>query len=305
MIAAVTGGTGFIGAALVSRLQASRRFSEVRVLSRRGGEIPGAHVVPADLLDGPLEAFVQGADLLFHCAGEVRREEAMRAVHVEGTRRLLDAARGRVGRWVQLSSVGAYGGAVREGVIEEGSPLFPQGEYEVTKTQADELVTGAGIPSVILRPSIVFGPGMRNRSVYQLAAAVDRGLFFFIGRGAVANYVYVDDVADALIACGCLPGASGVYLLSDDRPMEAFVGALAAALGKVAPRWRAPESVARLAARVMAPLPGFPLSASRVEALTRKVHYSSRRIQRELGYSFGVSIEEGLRRLVADWRRAA
>jgi nucleoside-diphosphate-sugar epimerase len=96
-----------------------------------------------------------------------------------------------------------------------------------------------------------------------------------------------------------------VYVLSDDRPMEDFIGAMAHALGRQAPRWRVPEPAARLAAKLMSPVPGFLLSASRVEALTRAVRYSSARIRRELGYAFAVSIEEGLRRLVADWRKRA
>jgi len=281
VIAAVTGGTGFIGAALVKALRRSG-FSEIRVLSRRSG---------GDLLKDDLRPFVDGADVLFHCAGELRREEAMRALHVEGTRRLVEAARGRVGRWVQLSSVGAYGLAQREGTVDERSPLAPEGEYERTKVESDALVEGA----IILRPSIVFGPGMPNRSLYQLVSMVERGLFFFVGKGAIANYVYVDDVADALLACGTHPRAAGTYVLSDDRPMEAFIAAIG---GKRRPP-TVPEWAARGVATLAGWLPGFPLTRARVDALSRRVRYSPERIQRELGYKFGVSIEEGLRRLVA------
>lgn len=284
MIAAVTGGTGFIGTALVAALRRGG-FSEIRVLSRRNG---------GDLLKDDLRPFVDGADVLFHCAGELRREEAMRALHVEGTRRLVEAARGRVGRWVQLSSVGAYGLAQREGTVDERSPLAPQGEYETTKVESDALVERA-FPCVTLRPSIVFGPGMPNRSLHQLVNMVERGWFFFIGKGAIATYVYVDDVADALVACGTHPAASGNYVLSDDRPMEAFIAAMGA---KRRPP-TLPEWAARGAAALGGWLPGFPLTRSRVDALTRRVRYSPARIQGELGYAFRVSIEEGLRRLVA------
>lgn len=300
MIAAVTGGTGFVGTALVSRLQRSG-FSEIRVLSRRGA---GAHAVKGDLLKDDLHAFVDGADVLFHCAGELRREEAMRALHVDGTRRLVDAARGRVRRWVQLSSVGAYGRALRAGTIDESSPLAPQGEYERTKVESDALVERAAAAGAFacatLRPSIVFGPGMPNRSLYQLVAAVERRIFFLVGRGAIANYVYVDDVADALLACATHGHAAGPYVLSDDRPMEAFI----AALGSQRRPPAVPEWVARGAAAAAGWLPGFPLTRSRVDALSRRVRYSPARIQRELGYAFGVSIEEGLRRMIAE-RRAA
>jgi nucleoside-diphosphate-sugar epimerase len=143
---------------------------------------------------------------------------------------------------------------------------------------------------------------MPNRSLYQLVEAVKRGVFFFIGRGAIANYVYVDDVADALVACGTAANAVGVYNLSDDRPMEQFIGIIARELGKGAPRFRVPERLARIAATVLQSIPRFPLTEPRIDALTRQVRYPSIRIQTELRYRFRVSIEEGLRRLVSQWR---
>ena len=304
MIAAVTGGTGFIGRALVERLLRGGSFTEVRVLTRGRQVAAGARAVQGDLTTDRLEALVDGASVVFHCAGELRNERGMRALHVEGTRRLLDAARGRVARWVQLSSVGAYGRAVREGVIEEDSPLAPEGEYEVTKVEADALLARAGLPWVTLRPSIVFGPGMTNRSLRQWAGAIERGWFAAIGGpGAIANYVYVDDVADALLACARAPAAAGVYVLSDDRPLESFVAAMAAALGRPAPARRLPEAPLRLAARAFGWLPGFPLTESRLDALTRRVSYPSRRIRDQLGYRFATSIEAGLQRFAQDARK--
>ncbi len=306
MIAAVTGGTGFLGRALVARLQRPGGFAEVRVLSRKARATGAARMFQGDLAaaDAGLDAFLDGVSVVFHCAGELTRQADMRALHVEGTRRLLSAAlRARVARWVQLSSVGAYGRALRAGTVDEVSPVAPQGEYETTKASADALVAQAeALAPVILRPSSVFGPGMPNRSLFALIGALDRGWFFFVGRGAIANYVYVEDVADALLSCGTAPAARGVYNLSDDRPMEQFVGAIAGALGRPAPRLRVPEPVARAMAALLGAVPGFPLTASRVEALSRRVRYPPARIQRELGYSFGVSVEQGLQRLVADWR---
>lgn len=302
VIAALTGGNGFIGQALASRLVADGRFAEVRVLTRRDRAPPGTRRFAGDLLADPLEAFVDGADVLFHCAGEVRRTDVMRAVHVEGTRRLARAARRRVRRWVQLSSVGAYGHRLMEGTINEQSPLDPEGEYEETKVESDALVLRAANESdfqlTVLRPSTVFGPAMPNRSLYQLVRAIERGWFFFVGRGAIATYVYVDDVAEALVACA-LAAQTGVYNLSDDRTMENFVGAIAEELGTPRPRRRLPYGVARSVAKGLGWLPQFPLRESRIRALARGVRYPSDRIRHELGFSFQISIERGLQRLIA------
>jgi nucleoside-diphosphate-sugar epimerase len=303
VIAALTGGTGFIGRALVARLRRAPEVAEIRVLTRR--EAPaGSRGIRGDLTTGVPPEFLQGASLLFHCAGEVRREEAMRALHVEGTRRLAEAAAGRVRRWVQLSSVGAYGRRQQEGVVDESTPLAPEGEYERTKAESDVLVSGiaaaGGFECVLLRPSIVFGPGMPNRSLAQLVSAVLRGLYARIGRHpATATYVYVDDVAEALFLCGTSAAAHGCYNLSDDRPWDDFIAAIAAALGRSAPGRRVPEAPLRWLARLAQLVPGSPLTEARIDAMTRNVRYPSERIRRELGFSFGVSIEEGLRRYVA------
>lgn len=314
MIAAVTGGTGFIGNALLARLVRAREFSEIRVLSRRPvrSAPSGTRWYRGDLAaaGSSLGEFLADAAVLFHCAGELRRTETMRELHVGGTRRLIDAAAGRVRRWVQLSSVGAHGRRMREGVVDEKAALGPDGEYERTKVEADELVqrasSGGAFTAVTLRPSIVFGPGMPNKSLAQLVAAVRRGVYVRVGsRPAIANYVYVDDVADALLLCGVSLRAGGCYILSDDRPLEDFIGAIAAALGRRAPTWRVPEAPLRLLARLAQRVPGSPLTESRIDALTRGVRYSSMRIREELGYAFGVSIEEGLRRFVASLRSGA
>lgn len=303
MIAAVTGGAGFVGRALVARLAATPAVAEIRVLSRRAAPV-ATRGFKGDLTVGVPREFLEGATVLFHCAGEVRRESEMRAVHVEGTRRLVDAAAGRVQRWVQLSSVGAYGRRQKEGEVSEGSPLSPEGAYETTKAESDALVERAAASGAFavatLRPSIVFGPGMPNRSLAQLIAVVRKGWFGRIGdRPATANYVYVDDVADALLLCATAPAARGMYNLSDDRPMEDFIRAIAHALGRPAPARRLPEGPLRLLARLGRHLPRFALTESRVDALTRNVRYPSARIRGELGFAFAVSIEAGLRRYVA------
>ena len=80
--------------------------------------------------------------------------------------------------------------------------------------------------------------------------------------------------------------------------VNAFVGAMAAALERPAPERRLPEAPLRIVARTLGRLPGFPLTESRLDALTRRVRYPSRRIQEELGFRFRTSIETGLRRLL-------
>lgn len=307
MIVAITGGTGFIG-----RRLARRHLSQgdvVRVLSRGGAAEPpkGVRVYRGDLAQGraePLADFLDGADVLYHCAGETADRARMRALHVDGTARLLEAAKGRVRHWVQLSSVGVYGPRAA-GIVTEATPWHPRGEYEVTKAESDKLVTTSapalGLTWSVLRPSIVFGVGMPNRSLCQMIRMIEKGLFFFIGRPAAsANYIHVENVVDGLVLCARLPAARGrAYNLSDHRTLEQFVGAIARALGQTPPSLRLPEAPVRLAARAGEILPGWPLKSSRVEALVGRAIYSTDLIRQELGYSPSVSVEDGLKELVA------
>jgi nucleoside-diphosphate-sugar epimerase len=230
----------------------------------------------------------------------------MTAVHLHGTRALVEAAAGRIGRWVQLSSTGAYG-TRREGVVTEDTELRPVNVYETTKAGSDAIVARAAadgaFPYVVLRPSNVYAGDMTNRSLFGLVSMVDKGLFFFIGRpGASANYVHVQNVVDAIVLCGSDERAIGrVYNLSDHRPLEEFISLVSLALGKPSPpRLRVPEAVARGLVRL---LPRLPLTGPRIDALTSRVVYSSARIEQELGFRLSVPMEVGVRDLVDSWKR--
>lgn len=312
MIVAITGGTGFIGKRLVLRHLA--RGDVVRVLSRRqptGSGLPDEVIVyRGDLTNQNIDLlpFVNGVDILYHCAGEIIDQTRMSALHVAGTRRLIEAAAHRIGHWVQLSSVGAYG-LQFNGVVTEDTPENPVGVYEITKTESDRFVKQSAEKGAfsysILRPSNVYGPDMINRSLFQMIAMINKGFFFFIGKpGASANYIYVENVINGLLLCGSMPSAKGqVYNLSDQRTIEEFAAIIANALGKSVPKLRLPETPIRFGTRILGKIPGFPLTESRVDALVNRSVYSTMRIEKDLGYTHVVSMEDGLEHLVRVWKQ--
>lgn len=304
MQACVTGANGFIGKSLVDALY--RQGFTVKVLTRRSGGVfqDGIQVVRGDLAspDCPLARFLAGCDVLFHCAGEIRDVSAMQLLHVDGTQRLLQAAlqesaqTGKKIHWVQLSSVGAYGPpqgtAPTDRTVTEDTPTRPVGEYEVTKTKADELVLQASEDGVmtysIVRPSNVFGPKMSNQSLRGLIEMVQRGLFFYVGRhGAVATYVHVDDVVAALMKCAVEPKAKGrIYNLSSDCLLEDLIKHIASSLGVRLPWLRIPELLIRTAVGLVEGWVRIPLSQSRINALVSRTRYPADRIVSELGFNF-------------------
>lgn len=312
--AAVTGATGFIGRHLVAQLLADG--VQVRVLTRNPGAaaslLPAAEIHTGDLArNQPVPpAFCDGVDVLYHCAGEVRNPAAMHGLHVEGTARLLEVAIGRIGHWVQLSSVGAYG-HVRHGRVDESSPCAPVGPYEITKTLADALVEDAAragrLAASILRPSTVFGQDMPNRSLAEWVDAIWRGRFFFIGpRGAVLNYVHVSAVVEALLLCGRAQAQGlATYVASEAMPIEDFVQVIAQAVGRPVPRLRLSVPAARAIAALGALRPGaFPLTRARIDALTSRAEYVSARLRRELGWQPALPLPAALHDFAAQNCRA-
>ncbi|NOU01599.1 MAG: NAD-dependent epimerase/dehydratase family protein [Gallionella sp.] len=308
----MTGGTGFIGQKLVPRLVA--RGDTVRLLSRSiaASEQPSRiEHCQCDLLSvqtNDLASMLEGVEVLYHCAGQLTNPQTMRALHVDATHKLVKAASGRVNHWVQLSSVGVYG-SVKAGIITEDSVLNPTGLYEITKAESDKIVAlgskNGGFSHSILRPSNVFGPEMSNQSLYKMVSMIDKGWFFYIGkRGASANYIHVDNVVSGLIRCGTMNAAKDrVFNISDHRTLEQFVGVIADALARSTPRWRIPFFMAYLAGVTLGNLPSFPLTRSRVDALANFSIYSISRIQQELGYREAISMEQGLRELVAEYQK--
>lgn len=312
MIVAVTGGTGFIGQHLISRHIA--RGDTVRYLTRHPSSkrIDGASAFGGDLaLAGEnLRKFVHGADVLYHCAAELRNEANMHSTNVLGTGNLVAAAKGEIGRWVQLSSTGVYGRGLR-GDVDEESAVKPENPYESSKAASDNLLQDTAVtkefPFVVVRPSNVYATDMPNQSLFQLIKMIDKGLFFYIGRpGAKANYVHVENVIDAMMLCAGadLPGDGRAYIVSDHRTMEEFVGIVAAALDKASPRVRLPEGLVRAACTIAGKSPRFPLTPSRIDALTSRTVYRADRIKSELGFENRVSMEEGISELTLHFKRA-
>jgi nucleoside-diphosphate-sugar epimerase len=295
-IIAITGGSGFIGKKLVEAH--AKSGDEVRVFTRKSyTNSNGVIYFQGNLLDKffDFSEFLNNVDILYHCAGELNDSNIMHSIHVDGTRRLLEASVGKIGRWVQLSSVGAYGECLGD-TINEISPENPFNHYEVTKTKSDELIQSIsaknGIDYVILRPSIVFGEMMTNNSLKQLLEFIDKGLFFYIKKNSIINYVHVDDVVEALILCGESNNAlNQIFILSDSVPLNTMVKSFSLALGVKQPSIYVPKGVVMFIVKIFGKIPKFPLTQNRLNALSNNCIYDSNKIKKTLGFSFKKNLE--------------
>lgn len=293
----VLGANGFIGTKLVHRLIEDGH--QVRILTRNLGKVPSAdvEVVVGDLKDPSLDLIELLGDcrVVFNCAGEIYNESLMHELHVASTQRFLkvlteESTAQRV-HWVQLSSVGAYGSIPNvERVVTEETEVNPKGQYEITKTLADQCIvqmsSGGRFTYSILRPSNVFGPAMPNNSIRQMASIVRRRLFFYIGSNeSIATYIHVEDVVSALMLCGFDERAKGeTFNISNDCSLKSVIEGLADGLSVPAPRMVIPEFIVRMGLTVAAVLTRGLITQDRVNALTARTRYPFTKIERVLGF---------------------
>ena len=171
----VTGGTGFTGTHLVRRLLA--RGHRVTALDRQpglcGDELreEGAELVLGSVTDrGLVDRVVEGHHVVHHLAAAFRKvnlpRDAYRAVNVDGTRHVLEAARRHGVRKVVYCSTQGVHGHVDEPPGDEDTPIEPEDYYQHTK-YAGELalreVCKDGPEFTIIRPTAIYGPGDPGR----------------------------------------------------------------------------------------------------------------------------------------------
>lgn len=249
-----------------------------------------------------LRDFMGNADCIIHLAGEINDVAKMRPLHVDGTARLIDAVPSPSVKWIQISSCGVYGNSL-PAIVDERSPCRPVGVYEETKFAAELMVRNANdagkFAATILRPSIVYGAEMRNNSLRALINAIERNRFFYIGKpGALYNLVHVDDLAEAVALSLNDSKASAIYNVSAAISVESVVEKVELALDIKARRMRISKFAAIAIATAFSPIPGFPLTKSRVAALSCHTRYSADAIGQALGWYPKVDLVDVIAELV-------
>jgi len=238
--ALVTGAYGFIGARLC-KLLVERGWRVVAGHRRRVSlpDVQGAvsACLPAYL---PLCAeqdrwsrSLQSVDCVVHLAAHVHQTRARRddprayeKINVEGSRFVAEqAARARVKRFVFLSSAKVNGEDSNGGLFQADGPMQPQDAYARSKASAERIIRDvcerASMEFVIVRPPLVYGPGVRA-NFHRLLRLADLG--WPLPLGSIANrrsLVAVENLADFIATCMVHPHAPGrVWLVSDGEDLS-------------------------------------------------------------------------------------
>jgi len=307
---AVTGGTGFIGRHLVSALV--KQGHVVRILTRskaKRSQSAQIELFNGDLLNDSIELddFFSGIDTCYHCAGTLNDSDKIFETNVLATKKLLDSASGKIRHWVQLSSIGVYGKHM-EGIVTEKSKVNPTNLYEESKAKADKLVIETArekkITYSIVRPSNVYGNDMVNQSLFNIISTVNKNLFFYIGdKQAIANYIHVDNVVEGLLLCGEKKEAENqIFNISDYAKLETIVNIIARSLNKRKPALIFPKVILKIIAIIGLYWEKWPLTSSRIDALTNCTVYLNGKIEEILNYKHLISIEDGFEQLTRSWQ---
>ncbi len=322
MHALVTGGGGFLGKAIVTRLLARGD----RVSSFARGDYPelramGVNVVQGDLGDAEVvKRAAVGCDIVFHVAAKAGiwgpYEDYYRA-NVVGTENVVAACRANgIARLVYTSTPSVvFDGKDQEG-IDESAP-YPEHfhtAYPQTKAIAERLVLQANdsqLATVALRPHLIWGPG-DNHLVPRILARARAGMLRRIGwRENRVDCVYIDNAADAhLLAADRLSPGSAIagkaYFISqgDPWPLWDLVNAILKTADLPPVTRTVPASVAygvgwlmEMTYRTMGWTTEPRMTRFLAKELSTSHWFNIAAARRDLGYEPTVSIEEGLRRL--------
>jgi len=276
----LTGANGFVGSALLRRMQ-TEGFS-VTLGGRRKPLSNDVGFVAFDLAaPSSLEAALAGLqtfDFVIHAAGSLRGD--CNAVNHLGTRALLEHLGTRAGRWIQLGSAGVYRNPFC-GIIDEASPVEPVSGYEESKLLADQVVQEVHPNAVILRPTMVAGPGMKGSPLRLLARGIRAGVVPSVEADAFLNLVNVEDVADAILhICAHPPDGRAEYILSDDVPLHSCLELLAAEVRRPAFSFRLPHSLVQMAAGAGSLMGLEVFNARRLAILQNRARFDAGRFRK-------------------------
>ena len=304
MTALVTGGSGFVGGKLITRLLGDGQ--KVRALARSDAAAAKVAALGAEPVHGEigdrkaLEGAATGCDVVYHAAaklGETGPWEEFLRDNVEGSRNAIEAAASAgARRFVHVST---------EAVLIAGDPLHNVDEtarrrtdsrapYSRSKAMAEEAVLGAtGIERVIVRPRFVWGAGDTSL-LPNIIAMIESGRFAWIGGGRhLTDITHVDSVVEGLVLAAAKGADGETYFVTDGEPVvfRDFLTELLATQGVDAPTRSMPAALAGAVAAVgetawnVLPLPGSPpLSRFAYWVSSQECTIDISKARRELGY---------------------
>jgi nucleoside-diphosphate-sugar epimerase len=325
----VTGAAGFIGKRVVACL-VEKGYRNIRCLVRPSSDLAEsrpvsgaqpdsgqARVIAGNLLSREdCLAATEAIKVIYHLAAGTGTKSFSESFlnSVVTTRNLLDATlqHGCLRRFVSLSSFAVYANRERpaSGVLDEGALLEDHPEcraeaYCYAKVKQDELVMEYGkkhgVPFVLVRPGVVYGPG--KHAISGRVGVDTFGVFLHLGGGNQMPVTYVDNCAQAIVLAGLRKGVEGEVfnVVDDDLPSSRKFLRLYKRNVRPFRSIYVPHALSYLFCYLWEKYSQWsdgqlPPVFTRDEwkAFWKPTRYSNRKLKERLGWSPGISTEQGL-----------
>ncbi len=301
----VTGANGFVGRALCATLGA-RGVAYTGAVRRD----PGPHQVAIGDMDAGTDwrAALAGCSCVVHLAARVHVMDdgaadplaAFRAVNVDATLALArQAVAAGVRRFVFVSSIKVNGEATQATPFRADQAPAPQDPYGVSKWEAEQALTAlgrdTGLEIVIVRPPLVYGPGVRANFLRLMQLARKGVPLPLASVDNRRSMVAVDNLADLLALCCRHPAAAGqVLLAADGRDLSVaeLLRLLAGAMGKRAPLFPMPVGLMRAGAALLG-------KGAVADRLLGSLQVDAGPTRALLSWQAPLTVEQGIARTVA------
>jgi nucleoside-diphosphate-sugar epimerase len=307
----ITGANGFVGRALCRKLQADGVKVCGAIRGNKSSSLPQG-VEPREIanIDALTDwrGILGGIDTVVHLAARVHVMQEKTAdpiaeyhkVNVAGTRQLACAAvEGEVKRFVFLSTIKVNGEENMRPYRESDSPA-PEDAYAISKLQAEEelkkIATASGMELVILRPPLVYGPGVKANFlalIKMVAKGVPLPLASIRNR---RSFIFLENLTDVIAACCIHPNAGGkLFIVSDGEDVSTpeLIRCIAEALNISARLFPCPALLLFFLGRILG-------KGAALDRLMGSLMVDISKIRKELDWEPPYTLEQGLKE-TANW----
>ncbi|MFN4124020.1 MAG: NAD-dependent epimerase/dehydratase family protein [Flavobacteriales bacterium] len=310
----ITGGSGFIARYFIEKLSDHRL---VNLDKAKPADEQNIDFIQADIRDK--EAVIkasEGSDLIIHLAAMHHdfgiSEDAYFDVNVNGAKVVAEAAAiNQVKEIIFFSSVAVYGALGLHYPTHEQMNPIPNSPYGHSKLQAEKVLEEwalreGGRKVTVIRSTVVFG-AWNLANVLNLIKAIDRGIYFHIGKGRnIKSLAYVENIVDAsLFALENQASPFEIFNYVDEPQMDSrsIANMQAEMLGKkiciTLPLWFAIALALPFDLLIRISGKNLPISSKRVKKLCTQTWHGAEKI-RTLGFKARHSIPYGMQKMI-DW----